>query len=72
MAKRITLDLDFDFGDKAFVVTDPDQTERIVTGMKILPGYQVIYELSLDNDIDYHYGFELSDEEDVSKRIKHM
>jgi hypothetical protein len=69
--KEINIRVDYYFGDPAFVITDPDQMEGIITGIKILPGKQILYGLSIRNIENWFYSFELSSARDEAKRLLH-
>lgn len=55
---------------KVFLVSDPEQLERIITAIYLLPNNQVVYCLSYNGNDSKHYDFEISDEEDVVKKTR--
>ena len=59
---------DFEIGEIAFLRTDIDQRERLVTGVLIRPG-GVMYELSYGSENSYHYDFEISKKRDTLKSL---
>lgn len=58
--------LEFDIRDTVYIKTDPEQLERIVTGI-IIRENGIVYHVSYCTDETSHYGFELSEEKDVMK-----
>lgn len=53
-----------------YLVSDPDQRQRLVTGIIFRKGH-VMYELTYsDMPPTWHYDFEISDQEDVLKRVE--
>lgn len=62
--------LDHTIGDQVFLVTDPDQEPRIVTGILIKPNELVMYELAYCEEISYHYGFEIIKNQDLLKKMQ--
>lgn len=54
----------FDIGDIVYLVTDPDQIRRIITGITIRPT-GILYEVSLGATDSDHYDFELSLEPNI-------
>jgi len=70
MAKRLTIEVEFEHGDEVYVVTDPGQFKRIVTSINIKPKGAIVYELSMDGGATYHYDFELSGEKSDLTRIE--
>ena len=55
----ITVDIQFNIGDLVYLVTDPYQYPRIITGI-FLRKTLVSYELSLGENLSAHFDFELS------------
>jgi hypothetical protein len=53
------IDNEYDLGEKAFLITDEDQLERMVTAIIVKPG-SLLYELSCGEDCSDHYGIEIS------------
>lgn len=58
------------FGDKVYVISDQEQKERIVTGIKLRPNGGVIYLVSLEANEDGFYDLELTTNKDVLKCVK--
>ena len=58
--------LEFDIKDRVYIQTDPEQLERIVTGI-IIRGQGVLYYVTYCTEETCHYGFELSTEKDIMK-----
>lgn len=68
MLEGLAEKLPFAIGDTVYLVTDPDQFERLVTGVVFKPAgisYEVCFS---DLSATYHYEFELSHELDVKKK----
>lgn len=57
----------FEIGDTAFLVTDPDQRERLVVGITIRQASVLLYELAAGADTSWHYEYELTAERDITK-----
>lgn len=60
------IDNEFDFGDEVYLVTDPDQSLRIVTTMSIMPKRLIMYELSKSEQASWHFDFEISRDKNLS------
>lgn len=58
--------LHFDIGDSVYLKTDPEQAERLVTGINIRQN-GISYALSHLTNESYHYDFEISKERDIIK-----
>lgn len=58
--------LHFDIGDSVYLKTDPEQAERLVTGVNIRQN-GISYALSYLTDESYHYDFEITKERDIIK-----
>lgn len=58
--------LHFDIGDSVYLKTDPEQAERLVTGINIRQN-GISYALSHLTNESYHYNFEISKERDIIK-----
>ncbi len=56
----------FDFGDRVYLVTDENQSERVVTEITIVPG-SIMYTLSCGTVNSRHYEFEISPEKALVK-----
>jgi hypothetical protein len=65
MAKKIKIELDFDHGQKVYLVTDPEQLERVVGDIRLVPGGVAIYYLKCGTEESEHYEFEISDTKKV-------
>lgn len=70
MAKIINVPVDYVQGDVVFLITDPEQLKRIITGILLKPGKLVMYELSCCEDISYHYSFEITNEKDILQQYE--
>lgn len=58
--------LHFDIGDSVFLKTDPEQSERLVTGISVRQN-GITYALSYLTNESYHYDFEITKERDIIK-----
>ncbi len=58
--------LHFDIGDSVYLRTDPEQAERLVTGINIRQN-GISYALSHLTNENWHYDFEISKERDIIK-----
>jgi hypothetical protein len=58
--------LHFDIGDSVYLKTDPEQCERLVTGVNIRQN-GISYALSHLTNESYHYDFEISKDRDIIK-----
>lgn len=56
----------YKIGQSIFLKTDPEQLERIITGIHIRPN-GVSYSVVLETNESYHYEFELTENRDVVK-----
>jgi hypothetical protein len=58
--------LPFQIGQKVFLITDPDQMEHIITGIKIRPD-GITYALAFGASENWCYAIEISKERNVVK-----
>lgn len=49
----------FELGQIVFLITDPEQHERIITGILYRPG-SIIYYLGYNDNESYHYEIEIA------------
>ena len=56
----INIDNKYDFGQIVYLLTDKEQSSRIVTSIKLLKNY-LIYELTAGITVTQHYDFEISE-----------
>ncbi len=63
----MTHKIKFELGQTVYVKTDPDQLERLVTGITLRPNNQVCYALSFIGSEVWCYEFEISTERDYAK-----
>lgn len=52
---------EFNLGQVVYLVTDPEQSERMVTGIQITLSWAEIYTLSCGESTSTHYAGEISD-----------
>lgn len=60
--------LKFLIGETVYLITDPDQFERVVTGIIVRPGSN-LYLVAHVMDTSAHYDFELSQEKNIVKAL---
>lgn len=66
----LTIDNGYDIGEIIYLRTDPDQSPRVITGIKIRANNTVIYMISLGATAETeHYEFEISEEANQSMKI---
>ncbi len=58
--------LHFDIGDSVYLKTDPEQSERLVTGISVRQN-GITYAISYLTNETWHYDFEKSKERDIIK-----
>jgi hypothetical protein len=58
--------LHFDIGDSVYLKTDPEQAERLVTGISVRQN-GITYAISHLTTETWHYDFEISKERDIIK-----
>lgn len=58
--------LHFDIGDSVYLRTDPEQAERLVTGINVRQN-GITYAISYLTNETWHYDFEISKERDIIK-----
>lgn len=61
---KMTIEPVFAIGQIVFLRTDPDQLVRMITGIKVCPGY-LLYCVSICSEETNHYDFEVSTEKDL-------
>jgi len=66
----IKLVADHGIGDTVFLVTDPEQEPRLITGILLKPNDLLMYEVAWCEETSYHYGFELVGEQDILKKMQ--
>lgn len=54
------IDLKYEIGDIVYLITDTEQTARIVVYIKLCPHNSIIYGIATNERISEHYFFELS------------
>ena len=65
--KTIAIETPFDIGEKVFLITDEDQSERLVEKIIISPN-GITYVLAQGLTSTEHYAMEISRERDIVKR----
>ena|SRR5690606_12979951 len=58
--------LHFDIGDSVYLKTDPEQLERLVTGISVRQN-GITYAISHLTNETWHYDFEITKERDIIK-----
>ena len=59
--------IEYDFGEMVFLVTDCDQEERMVTAINLRPSNTVTYGLSFSTTESFHYAIEISRDRNILK-----
>ena len=54
----------YNIGDLVYLTTDPDQFQRLVIAINILPN-NITYGLRCGTDVSYHYDIEISKERTI-------
>lgn len=67
MPKKIKIEIDHDIGDIVYLITDIEQSERLVVSITLLPGGVPYYSLACGTEETEHYAIEISGEKDISK-----
>ena len=62
-------ELKYQIGDVVYLITDPDQSERLVTAIHIYPQGLVSYRLSYGTTETYHYEMEIASERHIKKAL---
>lgn len=60
------IDNKFEHGEIVYLITDPDQFERIVTRFVIGMNKTILYELSCGVQVSLHYDAEVSKKKDIA------
>jgi hypothetical protein len=58
--------LHFDIGDSVYLRTDPEQAERLVTGINVRES-GISYAVTCGTNESWHYAFEMTKERDIIK-----
>jgi hypothetical protein len=61
--------IEFEIGQTAYLKSDVDQHQRIITGITLRPNNGVTYSLSFGTTESWHYGIEISSERDILKSL---
>jgi len=59
----------YKIGDMVYLVTDPDQHQRMVLKITLWPGGSVSYCLSIGAEESWHFDIEFSAKRDVVKAV---
>jgi hypothetical protein len=65
---KITIEVEFSIGEVVFVLTDVDQTPRVVSGYSIVQhnrSFGVLYNLSCNGEETSFYEFEITNEKTI-------
>lgn len=60
----MVIDNKFNLGDKVYLETDKEQSERIVTGLRV-GKYDIVYQLNCGETESCHYDFEITTERNI-------
>lgn len=55
----MTINNKFDIEDEVVLKTDPEGLKRLIVGITIRPGNQLLYEVQIETYNSWHYEFEL-------------
>ncbi|MDR6193100.1 hypothetical protein QE357_000152 [Siphonobacter sp. BAB-5404] len=55
---QLTIELEFQIGQPVWLKTDPEQQERMVTAIILIPK-NIMYRVTTAGDESEHYGFEI-------------
>lgn len=53
----MVIDNKYEIKQKVYLLTDEDQKERIITGLRMCAGGEIIYQLSCGASVSDHYDF---------------
>ncbi|MDQ1086989.1 hypothetical protein [Siphonobacter sp. SORGH_AS_1065] len=56
----LIIELEFQIGQPVWLKTDPEQHERIITAIIIIPK-NIMYRVAMSGEESEHYGFEIDD-----------
>lgn len=63
----MNLNTKFNNGQIVFLITDPEQAERIITAILVSANNGISYQLSLGTQSSYHYDCEIASDKDIVK-----
>jgi len=66
----VVIDNRYELGEIVYLVTDPEQRKRLITGIKVCVDKSILYELICGTFQSYHYEAELSTEIDFETKMK--
>lgn len=69
MGKMIKFIAEYGIGETVYLNTDPEQEPRLVVGILIKPSDLIMYELAYCEDSSFHYGFEITKNIDILKKL---
>jgi hypothetical protein len=64
------VDTKYELGQIVFLITDEQQRERMVTGIRFHANGAHGYDISIGDESNYHYECEISGEIDTLKKVK--
>lgn len=65
-----TMNFKFSIGQLVYLKTDPDQCQRIVTGISVRGGGLISYAMTYVCSETWHYEFEIMEEKDILKKLQ--
>jgi hypothetical protein len=65
----MTINLAYDLKELVYLIHDPDQLSRMITGVKLNPEGDILYQLSCGEVVSYHYECELATEKNWTGEI---
>lgn len=63
------IETDFDIGEIVYLITDEDQSARMITRITISPNNGILYELCQGMNSSSHYAMEISRDIDIKKQL---
>ena len=60
----IVIDNKFEIGEFVYLITDPEQLQRVITGIVVRPAGVLYYATCCERETG-HYGFELTKEKNI-------
>lgn len=66
----MTIDNKYDLGQIAYLLTDKEQSERIVTSIQIMSKSSIMYQLSCGTATSWHYDYEMISSKDLVKALQ--
>ena len=62
---KVTLNVEYTYGDVVYIITDSEQEKGIIVGYEILPGDLIKYRVNSENYTTTFFDFEISSDKTV-------